>query len=55
MEELALVRAVRVVRGSWNLNGVSVVDSNRERREIREQKRERPLVASDITKMEYSL
>ena len=31
-----LVRAVRVVRGSWNSKGVSTIDSNRERRENRE-------------------
>ena len=34
---------VRKILDTTNLNGVSVVDSNRERREIREQKRERPL------------
>ena len=37
-----LVRTLRVVRGSGNSKGVSVVDSNRERREIREHKREWP-------------
>ena len=35
-EEEALVRTLRVVRGSWNSKGVSAVDSNRERRENRE-------------------
>ena len=30
------VRAVPVVRGSWNSKGVSTIDSNRERRENRE-------------------
>ena len=39
-EEEALVRTLRVVRGSWNSKGVSAIDSNRERRENREQKRE---------------
>ena len=41
MKEEALVRAVRVVRGSWNSKGVSVVihnNFNRETRENREQK-----------------
>ena len=45
-EEEALVRAVRVVRGSWNSKGVSVVihnNFNRETRENREHKRECPL------------
>ena len=40
-EEEALVRVVRVVRGSWNSKGVSVVihnNFNRETRENREQK-----------------
>ena len=37
-----LVRTLRVVRGSRNSKGVSVVDSNRERRENREQKRSVP-------------
>ena len=35
-EEEALVRTLRVVRGSWNSKGVSTIDSNRERRENRE-------------------
>ena len=48
-EEEALVRVVRVVRGSWNSKGVSVVihnNFNRETRENREQKRECPQEAS---------
>ena len=46
VKEEALVRAVRVVRGSWNSKGVSVVihnNFNRETRENREHKRECPL------------
>ena len=48
-EEEALVRVVRVVRGSWNSTGVSVVihnNFNRETRENCEQKRECPQEAS---------
>ena len=42
-EEEALVRVVRVVRGSWKLNGVSAVDSIRFRGERGEKKQECPL------------
>ena len=48
-EEEALVRVVRVVCGSRNSKGVSVVGQrifNRETRENREQKRECPQEAS---------
>ena len=34
-----LVRTLRAIRGSWNSNGVSAIDSNRETRESREQKK----------------
>ena len=43
---LLLVRTLPVVCGSWNSKGVSAIDSNRERRENREQKREWPQEAS---------
>ena len=42
------VFAVRVVRGSRNSKGVFAIDSNRERRENREQKREGPRRAFTI-------
>ena len=38
MKEEALVRAVRVVRGSWNSKGVSVVIHNNFNRETRENR-----------------
>ena len=49
------VCTLRVVRGSWNSKGVSTIDSNRERREKREQKKGLSVVASDLTKRECPL